>query len=98
MALRSVPFRSEVLTWDPDSLAEYFRKVSLALWWWGGWQCPWRAGQRLEGRVQADMRGVKDGSDCPPSRQPHPLNEDPADLSAPLSAPAMRLGGREALK
>lgn len=38
MALRNVPFRSEVLTWDPDSLAEYFRKVSLALWWWWwGW-------------------------------------------------------------
>ncbi|KAF6081625.1 lymphocyte cytosolic protein 2 [Phyllostomus discolor] len=28
MALRNVPFRSEVLTWDPDSLAEYFRKLN----------------------------------------------------------------------
>uniref|UniRef100_A0A8C8ZXZ2 Lymphocyte cytosolic protein 2 n=1 Tax=Prolemur simus TaxID=1328070 RepID=A0A8C8ZXZ2_PROSS len=29
MALRNVPFRSEVLGWDPDSLADYFKKVSL---------------------------------------------------------------------
>ncbi|XP_054424038.1 lymphocyte cytosolic protein 2 [Pteronotus mesoamericanus] len=28
MALRNVPFRSEVLTWDPDSLADYFRKLN----------------------------------------------------------------------
>lgn len=28
MALRHVPFRSEVLAWDPDSLAEYFRKLN----------------------------------------------------------------------
>lgn len=31
MALKNVPFRSEVLAWDPDSLADYFKKVSLAL-------------------------------------------------------------------
>lgn len=30
MALKNVPFRSEVLTWDPDTLADYFKKVSLA--------------------------------------------------------------------
>ncbi|KAM7141023.1 lymphocyte cytosolic protein 2 isoform 2-T2 [Molossus nigricans] len=28
MALRNVPFRSEVLAWDADSLAEYFRKLN----------------------------------------------------------------------
>ncbi|XP_069860745.1 lymphocyte cytosolic protein 2-like isoform X1 [Dipodomys merriami] len=28
MALRNVPFRSEVLAWDPDSLADYFRKLN----------------------------------------------------------------------
>lgn len=28
MALRNVPFRSEVLTWDPDSLADYFKKLN----------------------------------------------------------------------
>lgn len=31
MALKNVPFRSEVLAWNPDSLADYFRKVSLSL-------------------------------------------------------------------
>lgn len=31
MALRNVPFRSDVLAWDSDNLADYFRKVSLAL-------------------------------------------------------------------
>lgn len=59
MALKNVPFRSEVLAWDPDSLADYFRKVSRALWWWWGWQCPWgqgEAGQRLEGGVQAECK------------------------------------------
>lgn len=48
MALRNVPFRSEVLAWDPDSLADYFRKVSLALCWWWGWQCPRWAGRALK--------------------------------------------------
>ncbi|XP_045140630.1 lymphocyte cytosolic protein 2 [Echinops telfairi] len=28
MALRNVPFRSEVLDWDSDSLADYFRKLN----------------------------------------------------------------------
>lgn len=28
MALRNMPYRSEVLAWDPDSLADYFKKVS----------------------------------------------------------------------
>nr|KAF6346774.1 lymphocyte cytosolic protein 2 [Pipistrellus kuhlii] len=28
MALRNVPFRSEVMGWDPDSLADYFRKLN----------------------------------------------------------------------
>lgn len=28
MALRNVPFRSEVLGWDPDSLADYFKKLN----------------------------------------------------------------------
>uniref|UniRef100_A0A8C5UZ86 Lymphocyte cytosolic protein 2 n=1 Tax=Microcebus murinus TaxID=30608 RepID=A0A8C5UZ86_MICMU len=28
MALRNVPFRSEVLAWDPDSLADYFKKLN----------------------------------------------------------------------
>uniref|UniRef100_A0A8C0LUW3 Lymphocyte cytosolic protein 2 n=1 Tax=Canis lupus familiaris TaxID=9615 RepID=A0A8C0LUW3_CANLF len=28
MALRNVPFRSDVLTWDPDNLADYFRKLN----------------------------------------------------------------------
>lgn len=31
MDLRNVPYRSDVLTWNPDDLAEYFRTVSLAL-------------------------------------------------------------------
>lgn len=31
MDLRNVPYRSDVLTWDPDDLAEYFRTVSLAM-------------------------------------------------------------------
>ena len=31
MAFRNVPFRSEVLAWDADSLADYFKKVSLTL-------------------------------------------------------------------
>lgn len=31
MALRNVPFRSEVLAWDSDSLADYFKKVSPAV-------------------------------------------------------------------
>lgn len=31
MDLRSLPYRSDVLTWGPDDLAEYFRTVSLAL-------------------------------------------------------------------
>lgn len=30
MDLRNVPYRSDVLTWEPDDLAEYFRTVSLA--------------------------------------------------------------------
>lgn len=38
MALKNVPFRSEVLAWNPDSLADYFRKVSLSLLcFWLGW-------------------------------------------------------------
>ncbi|XP_049503753.1 lymphocyte cytosolic protein 2 isoform X1 [Panthera uncia] len=28
MALRNVPFRSDVLAWDPDNLADYFRKLN----------------------------------------------------------------------
>ncbi|XP_019801284.1 lymphocyte cytosolic protein 2 isoform X3 [Tursiops truncatus] len=28
MALRNVPFRSEVLAWDPDTLADYFKKLN----------------------------------------------------------------------
>lgn len=28
MALKNVPFRSEVLAWDPDCLADYFRKLN----------------------------------------------------------------------
>lgn len=28
MAQKRVPFRSEVLTWDPDSLADYFKKLN----------------------------------------------------------------------
>ncbi|KAL1778629.1 lymphocyte cytosolic protein 2 [Sigmodon hispidus] len=28
MALKNIPFRSEVLTWNPDSLADYFRKLN----------------------------------------------------------------------
>ncbi|XP_057168300.1 lymphocyte cytosolic protein 2 isoform X5 [Ursus arctos] len=28
MALKNVPFRSDVLAWDPDSLADYFRKLN----------------------------------------------------------------------
>uniref|UniRef100_A0A2R8MZR6 Lymphocyte cytosolic protein 2 n=1 Tax=Callithrix jacchus TaxID=9483 RepID=A0A2R8MZR6_CALJA len=28
MALRNVPFRSEVLSWDPNSLADYFKKLN----------------------------------------------------------------------
>lgn len=44
MALKNVPFRSEVLSWDPDSLADYFRKVSLALWWWGAGSALGRGG------------------------------------------------------
>ncbi|XP_017510470.1 lymphocyte cytosolic protein 2 isoform X2 [Manis javanica] len=28
MALRNVPFRSEVLAWDPNSLADYFKKLN----------------------------------------------------------------------
>ncbi|XP_028750732.1 lymphocyte cytosolic protein 2 isoform X1 [Peromyscus leucopus] len=28
MALKNVPFRSEVLAWNPDSLADYFRKLN----------------------------------------------------------------------
>ncbi|XP_013011663.1 lymphocyte cytosolic protein 2 [Cavia porcellus] len=28
MALKNVPFRSEVLAWDPDSLADYFKKLN----------------------------------------------------------------------
>lgn len=31
MDLRNLPYRSDVLTWGPDDLAEYFRTVSLAL-------------------------------------------------------------------
>ena len=31
MALKNVPFRSEVLAWNPDNLADYFRKVGLSL-------------------------------------------------------------------
>lgn len=56
MALRNVPFRSEVLGWDPDSLADYFRKVSLALWWWGAGRALERGGQRLESGVQAECK------------------------------------------
>lgn len=38
MALKNVPFRSEVLAWNPDNLADYFRKVSLSrLCFWLGW-------------------------------------------------------------
>lgn len=38
MALKNVPFRSEVLAWNPDNLADYFRKVSLSLLcFWLGW-------------------------------------------------------------
>lgn len=28
MALKNVPFRSEVLAWNPDNLADYFRKLN----------------------------------------------------------------------
>ncbi|XP_040828097.1 lymphocyte cytosolic protein 2 isoform X2 [Ochotona curzoniae] len=28
MALRNMPYRSEVLAWDPDSLADYFKKLN----------------------------------------------------------------------
>lgn len=59
MALRNVPFRSEVLAWDAESLADYFRKVSLALCWWRDWQCPRWAGQRLEDGVQAAQERQK---------------------------------------
>lgn len=37
MAFKNVPFRSEVLSWDPDTLADYFKKVSPALRGLGGW-------------------------------------------------------------
>lgn len=57
--MRNVPFRSEVLAWDPDNLADYFRKVSLALGWWRGWQCPRWVGQRLEVGVQAEYERGK---------------------------------------
>lgn len=44
MALKNVPFRSEVLTWDPDTLADYFKKVSLAFFWrWGQQHLWWEA-------------------------------------------------------
>lgn len=59
MALRNVPFRSEVLGWDPDNLADYFRKVSLALWyWWGAGSALGGRGarQRLEGDIQAERK------------------------------------------
>lgn len=31
MDLRNIPYRSDVVTWNPDDLAEYFRTVSLTL-------------------------------------------------------------------
>jgi len=31
MDLRNVPYRSDVVTWNPDDLAEYFRTVSLTV-------------------------------------------------------------------
>lgn len=31
MDLRNIPYRSDVVTWNPDDLAEYFRTVSLAV-------------------------------------------------------------------
>jgi hypothetical protein len=43
MALKNVPFRSEVLAWNSDNLADYFRKVGLSLlclwlvWYVFGW-------------------------------------------------------------
>lgn len=59
MALRNVPFRSEVLAWDPDSLADYFRKVSLPLCCWRGWQCPQWAGRGLKMGSRQNMRGLE---------------------------------------
>lgn len=29
MDLRNIPYRSDVVNWNPDDLAEYFRMVSL---------------------------------------------------------------------
>lgn len=31
MDLRNIPYRSDVVTWNPDDLAEYFRTVSLTM-------------------------------------------------------------------
>lgn len=31
MDLRNIPYRSEVITWNPDDLAEYFKTVSLTV-------------------------------------------------------------------
>lgn len=97
MALRNVPFRSEVLAWDPDSLADYFRKVSFALCWWRGRQCPWwwwqwrwrGAGQRLEDGVsRQNVKGRKDSRGTPGLAAASSF----VPVPAPLRVLAMRSG------
>lgn len=79
MALRNVPFRSEVLAWDPDSLADYFRKVSLALWWWGAGSALGEGGGQLDRGLKVESRqnakGMKDSSELPASQPPHQLGK-----------------------
>lgn len=100
MALRNVPFRSEVLAWDPDSLADYFRKVSVALCWWRGWQCPWwrwrwrwrGAGQRLEdGVTRRNVKGRKDSGETPDLSEASPFAGVP--VPAPLRVPGDEIWG-----
>lgn len=69
MALRNVPFRSEVLAWDPDTLADYFKKVSLDVLGVVG------LGRGLKMESGQNMRGVKDSSGTSNSMQPRQLSE-----------------------
>lgn len=79
MALKNVPFRSDVLSWDPDSLADYFRKVSLTLWSVLRLVALGGLDGGLEEESGQNMRGAKQSRDRPSPRQPYQLTERGVD-------------------
>lgn len=68
MALKNVPFRSEVLAWNPDSLADYFKKVSLLLLgFWLVWHAFGGVARDWSGSLDRIRKVYKRAVDFPPT-------------------------------